>query len=352
MADDLGALAQRTADGLARDRAGVVVAALAGGQVEIRAAGAVGVEDVFEIGSVTKVFTALALAALVVEGTVSLDQPLAELLPEAGRLTKDGAAVTLGQLAQHTSGLPRLPHGMLLRALLRPSAPDPYAGLTEPVLLGTLAKTRLGAVPGRRHRYSNLGAGLLGLALARRTGTDYEGLIARQVTGPLGLPGITVAAGRPQVQGHDRKGRPVAAWQLAALAGAGGLHATAGELAGFLKAQLEPEQSALTEPIALSRSVRHPVTPFAWAHLGWLGQQLHAKQGGRVELWHNGGTGGFSSFVGLSPECGTGVVALANTQRSVDGPAFSLLRELSAASDPGLSPAEPSTADDGREERS
>ncbi|MFI5530390.1 serine hydrolase domain-containing protein [Kitasatospora sp. NPDC051853] len=328
MADDLGALAQRTADGLARERVGVVVAALAGGEVEVRAAGAVGVDDVFEIGSVTKVFTALALAALVVDGEVGLDQPLAELLPEAGHLVKDGKAVTLGQLAQHTSGLPRLPHGMLLRALLRPSAPDPYAGLTEPVLLGTLARTRLGAVPGVRHRYSNLGAGLLGLALARHAGTDYEGLLARRVTGPLGLPGVRVAAGRPQVQGHDRRRRPVAAWHLAALAGAGALHATAGELAAFLRAQLEPEESGLAEAIALTRSVRHPVNPFAWAHLGWIGQQLHAKQGGAVELWHNGGTGGFSSFAGLAPERGTGVVVLSSTQRSVDGPAFALLREL------------------------
>ncbi|GAA3006820.1 hypothetical protein GCM10020229_18200 [Kitasatospora albolonga] len=330
MADDLGAAAQQTADGLARERVGVVVAALAGGAVEVRAAGAVGVDDVFEIGSVTKLFTALALAALVVDGELRLDQPLAELLPEAGHLQRDGVAVTLGQLAQHTSGLPRLPHGMMLRALLRPSTPDPYAGLTEPVLLGTLARTRLGAVPGKRHRYSNLGAGLLGLALARHTGTDYESMLARLVTGPLGLPGVRVVTERPQTQGHDRRRRPVPAWNLAALAGAGALRATAGELASFLGAQLAPESSALPEAIALTRSVRHPLTPFARAHLGWFGQDLHAKLGGGTELWHNGGTGGFSSFVGLAPERGTGVVVLTSTQNSVDGPAFALLRELSS----------------------
>ncbi|MFJ9516935.1 serine hydrolase domain-containing protein [Kitasatospora sp. NPDC101801] len=330
---DLGGAVQRTADQLAEGRAGVVVAALADGAAELRAVGVATLDTVFELGSVSKVFTSLALAALVTEGQVELDQPLAELLPEAAGLRRNGIPVTLRQLAQHTSGLPRLPHGMLLPALFRPGRPDPYARLTEPVLLGTLRRTRPGAVPGSRFRYSNLGAGLLGLALARRAGTDYEGLIADRITGPLGLADTAVTPADPSrlAQGHNGGGRPVPGWHLAALAGAGGLRGTAGDLAGFLRAQLEPEQSPLAAAIALSRTPEHRLNPFSWIHLGWMGQRLHPRQGGHLQLWHNGATGGFASFVGFDPERGTGVAVLSSTQRSVDSAGGALLTELSTA---------------------
>ncbi|MER5863431.1 serine hydrolase domain-containing protein [Kitasatospora sp. NPDC002040] len=333
---DLGGAAQRTADQLAEGRAGVVVAALAGGGAEVRSAGAVGTDSVFELGSVSKVFTSLALACLVTEGLVGLDEPLAELLPEAAGLHRGGEAVTLRQLAQHTSGLSRLPPGMLLPALLHPGRPDPYARFTEPVLLGTLRRVRLGAVPGKRFRYSNLGAGLLGLALSRRAGTDYEQLIAARITGPLGLTDTAVVPADPArlVQGHDRRGRPVPGWDLAALAGAGGLRGTAADLVTFLQAQFAPEQTPLAEAIALSRTPEHRTNPFSWIHLGWMGLRLHPRQGGQLQLWHNGGTGGFASFLGFAPECGTGVVVLTNTQRSVDGSGGALLTGLSAAAQP------------------
>ncbi|GAA1190612.1 hypothetical protein GCM10009664_64880 [Kitasatospora gansuensis] len=330
---DLGGAAQRTADQLAEGRAGVVVAALADGEAEVRAAGAVTADTVFELGSVSKVFTSLALAALVTEGLVELDQPLAELLPEAAGLQRRGVPVTLRQLAQHTSGLPRLPHGMLLPALLNPGRPDPYAKLAEPVLLGTLRRTKLGAVPGSRFRYSNLGAGLLGLALARRAGTDYEGLIAGRISAPLGLTDTAVTPADPGqlAQGHDRRARPVPGWDLAALAGAGGLRGTAADLVTFLRAQLAPEQGPLAEAIALSRTPEHRLNPFSWIHLGWMGQRLHPRQGGHLQLWHNGATGGFSSFVGFDPGAGVGVAVLTNTQRSVDGSGGALLTDLATA---------------------
>nr|BFE81614.1 hypothetical protein GCM10020093_042150 [Planobispora longispora] len=217
---DLGSLVRETADRLAEQHVGVVVAAIAGESVEIRGAGRTGgkhdgvpdADTVFEIGSVSKVFTALALARLAVAGKADLDEPLAALLPEGTRVpSRDGKEITLRHLATHTSGLPRLPKGMLLRALLRPSTPDPYAGCTAEFLLGTLAATRLGAVPGRRFRYSNLGAGLLGLALARRAGTDYETLITREICEPLGMTdtGLTDQSGR-LIQGHDRRRRRLA----------------------------------------------------------------------------------------------------------------------------------------------
>ncbi|MGV9777571.1 serine hydrolase domain-containing protein [Streptosporangium sp. NPDC003464] len=340
---DLDGLVQEAADRLAAEHTGVVVVALVPGSVEIRGAGRVGGENggtpgadtVFEIGSVTKVFTALALARLAVVGTVDLDEPLAALLPEGASVpSRDGEEITLRHLATHTSGLPRLPKGMLLEALLRPSKPDPYAGCSTEFLLRGLARTRLGGTPGRRFRYSNLGAGLLGLALAHRAGTDYETLMNREICTPLGLAdtGITVDSGRSArlAQGHTRRGGPAAAWHMADMAGAGGLRSTPADLAAFVRAQLDGGAGGVADAIRLSRRIEHRINPFTWAHLGWTGQRLHPRQGAHLQIWHNGMTGGFSSFVGFDPEKGVAVAMLSNTQRSLDRPAFDLLRTLQA----------------------
>ncbi|MFF5446387.1 serine hydrolase domain-containing protein [Streptomyces sp. NPDC012888] len=338
----LGTLARHTADRLARRHVGVVVAAVAGGHVEIAGAGTTGATGggtpdsgtLFEIGSVTKTFTGLALARMAVAGTVRLDDPLAALLPDGTAVpSRDGQEITLRHLATHTSGLPRLPKGMLIRALLRPGTPDPYAGCTADVLLAGLARTRLRATPGRRVHYSNLGAGLLGLALAHRAGTTYEELVTDEVSAPLGLHDTAVSvagtrAGR-LAQGHDARRRPTPPWHLADLAGAGGLWSTATDLTAYLRAQLDGGGPAeLAEAIRLSREVEHRTNRFTWQHLGWAAHRLHPSQGGHLQIWHNGGTGGFSSFAGFDPETGTAVAVLSNTRRSVDAPAFELLRTL------------------------
>ncbi|MEV0384760.1 serine hydrolase domain-containing protein [Nonomuraea sp. NPDC050643] len=331
----MGSLVEETVDRLTPLHVSVVVAAVAGGSTEIRGAGQAGTAPgtLFEIGSVTKVFTALTLARLAGQGVVGLDEPLAALLPEGTRVpSRDGKEITLRQLASHTSGLPRLPKGMLLQALLRPSKPDPYAGCTAEFLLTGLAATRLGATPGHRFRYSNLGAGLLGLALAHRAGTDYETLVVREICTPLGMTDTGVADGRARlVRGHDRRRRPVPPWHLAGLAGAGGLRSTAADLVTFVRAHLAPDSSAIGEAIRLSRQSEHRINSFAWIHLGWMGQRSHERQGGGLQIWHNGRTGGFSSFVGFDPEKEVGVVVLGNTRQPVDRPALDLLRRLGSA---------------------
>ena len=326
---DLGSLTQQTADRLAARRAGVVVAALAGGATEIRGSGGLDGRSVLEIGSLTKVFTGLALARLVVRGVVELDEPLAKVLPEGATVpARGGEEITLRQLATHTSGLPRLPTGMLLPALLNPGRPDPYAHCTTPVLLAALARTRLGAVPGRRFRYSNFGAGLLGLALAHRAGVSYEMLVTREIGTPLGLADTGLEDDPARLaQGHDPRGRPVEPWHLADLAGAGGLRSTGADLATFLHAQLTADDEA----VRFSREVRHRVTAFAWIHLGWMGRRLHARQGGHLQLWHNGATGGCCSFAAFDPEKQVAVAVLTDTRRPVDREAFDLLTSLQNA---------------------
>ncbi|MFJ9454466.1 serine hydrolase domain-containing protein [Kitasatospora sp. NPDC101447] len=346
--NELARVVQQTVDRLADRHVGAVVAGLAGGDTEIRGAGRTGPggstpgpDTVFEIGSVTKVFTSLVLARLALDDAVRLDEPLAEVLADArggSRVVvpgRGGRPITLRHLATHTAGLPRLPRGMLSKALLRPNDPDPYAGCTAEYVLDGLARTRLRAAPGHSFRYSNLGAGLLGLALAHRAGTGYEELVAREVCEPLGLTDTHVRSDAERsgrlAHGHTTGGRPVPYWDLAAVPGMGGLRSTAADLAVLLRAQLTAERepdAPLAPAITLTRETRHRVNPFAWMHLGWLGHRLHSQQGGHLQIWHNGGTGGFRSFVAFDPEKQVGVVVLANTRRSADPAGTALLRRL------------------------
>lgn len=327
---DLDRLTRAAVTKLAPARNGVVVAAIAGDDVEIQGAGGLGADTRFEIGSVSKVFTALALARLTVAGVTSLDEPLRDLLPPGTSVpSRDGQQITLRHLATHTSGLSRLPTGMLLGALLRPYQPDPYARCTQDFLLGALGRAKLGAVPGRRFRYSNFGAGLLGLALAHRAGLGYGELVSREIGTPLGLTGTGTAG--VTTQGHRKNGRPEPPWHLADLAGAGGLRSTVSDMAAFVRAHLSPA-GELAPAIRLAVETEHRVNPFLTARLGWMERRLPAQQGGHRQMFHNGETGGFSSFAGFDPEGRAGVVVLSDTRRSVDAVAFGLLTDLRSAS--------------------
>ena len=204
----------------------------------------------------------------------------------------------------HTSGLPRLP------ANLAPAAEDdPYADYTAERLYAELPRTRLQSTPGRQYLYSNLGAGLLGELLATRAGTTYVERVNALVASPLqmsrtgeGLPADNVA------RGYDADGLAVSYWRFDALAGGGSLRSTARDLLRFARANLTPPEGPLGDALRLAQRV-HSDPPTRMG-LGW-----HVGLGGAGShvLWHNGGTGGFSSFLALDVARGHGVVVLANT---------------------------------------
>ena len=313
-------------------RPGIVVGVCAGPASVVRGAGTTADDgpeptgsSLLQIGSVTKTFTALALAVAVDRGELSLDTPVSDVVP--GLPTSgSGAAVTVGQLASHTSGLPRLPPG--LRRAAMADRGDPYRSFGEPQLAAALPATRLRGDPGTRYRYSNYGAGLLGAALASAAGMPFDELIARRITGPLQLPD-TVVELRPEqeerrVAGHSWRGRRVPDWHLGALAGAGALWSTAEDQLAFLRAHLHPDGTALAPALRLVQQPRFTVGKRLRIGLGWHLSPLGPR--GRMAVWHNGGTGGFRSFVAFLPESDVGVVVLANSVRSVDGLGSRLLR--------------------------
>jgi CubicO group peptidase (beta-lactamase class C family) len=309
-----------------RGPAGLVIGALAGSQEGIRARGGVAPDALFEIGSVTKVFTAILLADLSLAGTVALDEPLQALLPGVRVPVRDGE-ITLAHLATHSSGLPRLPPGFVRRA--RRQRANPYAWLTEEDVLAALERTRLRARPGTKVRYSNYGYGLLGLALSRRAGSPYVELLERRVLSPLGLheTGVDVPAGR-LAGGHSRRGKPVSHWEGGAFAGAGALRSSGADLLRFARACLDPPVGSPGPALALTLRSRRRLNRFSEIGLGWF---LRRWKDGSTLAWHNGGTGGFRSVFGVLPERGIAVVALANSARSPDRTAVRLARRLARA---------------------
>jgi serine-type D-Ala-D-Ala carboxypeptidase/endopeptidase len=286
-----------------------------------------GPDTIFEIGSITKVFTVTVLADMVEEGLVALDDPVQQHLREGVRLPVRGRPITLADLATQTSGLPRLPKGLIRQSLRHRH--NPYAGFTVDHLEQAVAEARLKREPGSKLRYSNFGFGLLGHALALRTGQSYEQLVRERICEPLGLADTRISIpseALPRLaDGHNRRGQKVPHWELSALAGAGALRSTVADMLRFLDLQLRPRATRLGRAARATREPRARRGKLVQS-LGWAGLPLLGDS--RQMLWHNGGTGGFRSFAGFVAETDTGVVVLSNCSRSVDAIGFRILEEI------------------------
>jgi serine-type D-Ala-D-Ala carboxypeptidase/endopeptidase len=320
----------------ARRHVGVAVGIVRGEQTWVMGSGTArrggpsppAADTIFEIGSVTKVFTATLLARMVEDELLALDDPVQSHLPAGVELPVRGRPITLADLATHRAGLPRLPHGFLLRSLRHRR--NPYAWFTVDDLYAGLPATRLRRPLGDRPRYSNLGYGLLGHVLTLRAGQDYEQLVHERICRPLELQDthISVPAGARErfAQGHNRRGRPVPHWDLPVLAGAGALHSTVADLLAFLRLQLGEGEPALARAAALTQVSRSRHRGGLAVGLGWTRLSLLGTE--HELLFHNGGTGGFRSFAGFVPATRTAVVVLSNSARSVDALGFRILERI------------------------
>ncbi|GAB2800718.1 serine hydrolase [Dyella kyungheensis] len=265
-------------------------------------------DTVFEIGSITKTFTATLLAQQVTTGKLQLDQPVATLLPGFSIPSRDGKAVTLGNLAMQNSGLPRLPSN------LRPAdAMDPYADYSPAKLKAFLSSYTLPRDPGARYEYSNLGVGLLGYALGVHAGTSYEQLLQQQVLQPLGMRHSstvqTDAMHATMAPGHDATGKPMGNWHIDALAGAGSLVSSGNDMLRYLKANMGRLPSTLYPAMQFAQAARADgPTPAERIGLVWM---THHDAAGDV-IEHGGMTGGYASYLGFTADRRYGVVVLTN----------------------------------------
>ncbi len=273
----------------------------------------------FEIGSVTKVLTGMLLAERAAAGAVRPDDPIASALPELAGATGD---VTYAELSSHRSGLPRLAMSApeFVRILWSSlTAGNPYARWDADRIVAAAGDRKPGDGRGEVS-YSNFGVALLGQALAARAGTGYPDLLDQRVLRPLGMTHTVVAgadlpAGR--AVGSTAGGRVADPWVGGGYAPAGvGVWSTAEDLAHLVGAML-----AGTAPGADAATPRFDEDDRNRVGYGWF----TTRHGDREVVWHNGGTGGFRSYVGFERATGRGVVVLGNTDRAVDDLGLRLL---------------------------
>lgn len=281
----------------------------------------------FEIGSVTKTFTATALAAMSQSGDVKLDQNIATLLPAGTHApTKDRIPITLLSLAEQRSGLPRLPDNMD-----DVSGTDPYADYTNADMYAFLNRYALTRDPGEKYEYSNYGVGLLGQLLAARAGTSYESLIRQRVLAPLQMTETTFAsvpASDPAqlAVGHDLAGAPVPWWHEAAILPAGGIRSSLSDMLKYLRCNMG--QGPLARTCLFSQQARISGTPGHDIGLIWEINMLTGV------VSHGGDTAGFHAFVAIAKDRQTGVVVLGNGPVVTDIAAHVLLPSYPIAACP------------------
>ncbi|MEA2818561.1 MAG: hypothetical protein QOJ86_565 [Bradyrhizobium sp.] len=274
-------------------------------------------DTVYEIGSITKTFTATLLAQAVLAGRVTLDTPLAQLLPDFKIPSRGAKQITLGELATQHSALPRLPTNLL------PKDPvDPYADYDAAKLKAFLAEYELPRDPGAVYEYSNLGFGLLGYALAQLEHTSWSALTDDRILKPLGMTmsgAVLSDAMRAHLApGHDGMGNGVKNWDFDALAGAGAIRSTANDLLRYMKANMGIDQSPLAAAMKLAQAPLSDANKTNRIGLAWMTSRTGI-------VWHNGGTGGYRSFLGFTADRQHGVIILSNTAVDLDDLGFATL---------------------------
>ena len=265
-------------------------------------------DSVYEIGSISKTFTATLLATMVEQKKVRLDEPVRELLPPGTVAKPSGAEITLLDLSDQHSGLPRMPDNFHPADIN-----NPYADYDAKLLYEYVGKKGVALPPNAPFGYSNLGVGLLGQALSNAAGMSYADLLRKNVTGPLRMnsTGISLTPDMKQrlIQGHDGNHKPAPPWDLTALAGAGGIRSDAADMLTYLEAELHPAKLAdktLGAAITETQVVRANVADGTHIALNWF----------RIDetgaYWHNGGTGGYSSYALYNPGADYAVIVLFN----------------------------------------
>jgi D-alanyl-D-alanine-carboxypeptidase/D-alanyl-D-alanine-endopeptidase len=289
-----------------------------------------GEKSVFEIGSITKVFTGILLADMVARGEVSLADPVTKYLPKGVTMpSRGGRDITLLDLSTHHSALPRLPDNMSAA-----DAANPYADYTVEQMYTFLSGYELNRDIGSEYEYSNLAVGLLGHVLARVSGGSYENLVRERILKPLGMTRTGISLDEDMqnwmANGHDPQGNVVPLWDMPTFAGAGALRSDVTDMLVFLAANTGPAQTPLERSMRDSHDVRKQVNKRMAVALNWHVQYV----GDEKVLWHNGGTAGFRTFVGFDPAKSVGVVVLTNSGYGADDIGFHLIN-------PGMPLAEP-----------
>jgi len=268
-------------------------------------------KTLYEIGSISKVFTSLLLADAVVSKQLKLDDPISTIMKElAKKNPKLGNQITFLQLSHHTSGFPKMPPN------IKPAdSANPFAGYDRQMLTSYLLNAKLKQKPGEGYEYSNLGVGLLGDLLSRQAGVSYETLLKQKLTGPLKMTDTSLTLSPQQLARfaapHNAAMFADKAWDFDALAGCGAIRSNVDDMLLFAEASLNPPEGKLGKTIQLAWKQHKPASGKNRAMgLGWM------IAGDRTTRWHNGQTGGYQSMILVNRPLKSATVLLCNTAGS------------------------------------
>jgi len=282
-------------------------------------------DTIYEIGSITKTFTATILAKFVADGLVSLNEPVVKFLPDDIAANRQLRKIELVHLINHTSGLARLPQNLFLYS--NPYR-NPYKNYNTARLFAALKKCSLKSVPGDAYAYSNFATGLLGVILERVSGKRYDLLVKEIITGPLKMESTAQHLSAEQygrlAKGYTKWSFPASNWDFDALAACGALRSTVNDLMLYAQANMANGTDKLSMAFGLAHKVTHNKPQVA---LGWHLLTYNSAD----YLWHNGGTGGSRSFLILNAEKKFAAIVLANAAVSCDELAIKMLRALQEA---------------------
>lgn len=281
-------------------------------------------DTVFEVGSVTKIFTTLVLADMVRRGEVALSDPVVKYLPANVHVPqRNGQAITLLDLATQASGLPFFPTDVPLADPVK--ATELIAAYSVDHLYQWLGTFTLPRDIGSQWEYSNVGVALLGHALAHRAGVPYEQLIATRITGPLHMTStaLRLPAGRI-IPGHDADLRPAPAVNMPAFEPAGSLLSTTNDLLVLLSACLGDGPPPIVEDVRLMLATERRGGGFFQQAIGWWIVPMGAGDPGFA--FHGGQTPGYSSAMAFDARLQLGVVVLSNSTNDSGDIAWHLMR--------------------------
>lgn len=278
----------------------------------------------FEIGSITKTFTATLLAWFVQQGKIQLTDPVNKYLPDSiAKLEYKGKPITIGSLANHSSGLPRLARNVTMNH----DPANPYQDYNDEALYSFLAHFTPTREPGAQYEYSNLAMGLLGVILERVSGKTYEHLLHEIIWQPLQMNHTRITLGSSDsaqlALGYDKNLQAVHSWEFQSMAGAGAIRSCINDMLLYAKAQGSAANTVLSKAIQLTHS---PSFESGQHKLG-LGWHIFTVKG-KNYIAHDGQTGGYSSSMIVDPATGNAVVVLTNASVGPSQLSFDLIQTL------------------------
>ena len=279
--------------------------------------------EIFEIGSITKVFTSTVLASLVEKKKIRLTDKINGYYSFP---FKNNVIISFESLSNHTSGLPRLPGNLDLHNDVNPY--KDYGKKDIEYYLKNLVKLKKDS--SELYAYSNLGAGLLGYTLGLSQKTSYQELLQKDVFDKYKMTHSYVNANNIKgklVIGQDADGKPTKNWDWDILLGAGGILSCTEDLVKFTIAQFNSNNKEL----ALTRIPTFVVNQNMKIGLGW---HLLNTASNKEIIWHNGGTGGYSSSIAINTNEKSAVIILSNLSGfypkmdTIDNLCFDILNKI------------------------